>query len=109
MLRNWGAQSCETALNSTAIKKVLKSKQRYDIIIMEQFNTDCMTALAYKLQVPFIGLSSCALMPWHYDRMGTPHIPSYISALFMGGTDQMDFGHRTANWLTVHAMNWLKV
>lgn len=108
MLYNWGVESCENAYNSTAIRKVLATKKRYDLIIMEQFNTDCMMGLAWKLQAPVIGLSSCALMPWHYDRVGAPHIPSYIPALFMGASDKMSFGQRLTNWLAVHGMVFLK-
>lgn len=108
MLHNWGVESCENAYNSSAIRKVLATKQRYDLIIMEQFNTDCMMGVAWKLQAPVIGLSSCALMPWHYARVGQPHIPSYVPALFMGAADTMGFGQRLSNWLTVHGMVFLK-
>lgn len=108
MLYNWGVEACEHAYNSSAIRTVLSSKKRYDLIIMEQFNTDCLMGVAWKLQVPVIGLSSCALMPWHYDRVGAPHIPSYVPALFMGHSDRMSFGQRLTNLLTVHAMKFLK-
>lgn len=83
-------------------------RQHFDVIIMEQFNTDCLMGLAHKLQSPVIGLSSCAMMPWHYERVGQPHIPSYIPALFMGSSDDMNFGHRLANWLSVHGLIFMK-
>lgn len=105
ILYQYGVAACEVALNSSAIQGILKSKKQYDIIIMEQFNTDCMTGVAWKLNVPYIGLSSCALMPWHYERLGNPHIPSYIPSLFMGYHDKMTFAERVSNWLAVHVMN----
>lgn len=82
-------------------------KQPFDVIIMEQFNSDCMMGVAWKLQAPVIGLSSCALMPWHYDRVGNPHISSYVPALFMGYSDNMSYAARLANWLTIHGMKLL--
>lgn len=105
MLYKWGEDSCEHALNSTAMRKLLKSKQQFDVILMEQFNSDCMMGVAHKLQAPVIGLSSCALMPWHYNRIGNPHITSYIPSLFVGYSDKMTFVQRFSNLLTKNVLN----
>lgn len=107
MLNDWGQQACQNVINSTALQKVLKQKQPFDVIIMEQFNSDCMSGVAWKLQAPIIGLSSCALMPWHYDRVGNPHIPSYVPALFMGLSDRMSYTERLSNWMAVQGMKLL--
>lgn len=94
-------------MNSSAIKEVLNTKEPYDIIVMEQFNTDCMMGVAWKLQAPVIGLSSCALMPWHYERIGNPLIASYVPALFKGHSDKMDFSERLSNWIAIYGMKLL--
>lgn len=107
LLHNWGKESCENALNSTVIQKILRDKKKYDVVIMEQFNSDCMTGVGYKLNAPYIALSSCAMMPWHYERIGNPHIPSYIPALFMGYSEDMNFKERLGNWITVHGIKML--
>lgn len=59
MLKQWGAEACEIALNSSAIKNVLVKGRRepFDLIIVEMFNTDCMLGIAEKLKAPIIGLS----------------------------------------------------
>lgn len=69
---------------------------------METFNTDCLYGVAWKLQAPVISLSSCNLMPWHYDRVGNPHIPSYVPSLFMEHSDKMTFSQRLMNFLDIH-------
>lgn len=107
MLYNWGVEACHNALNSSAIKQVLSTKEPYDVIILEQFNSDCMMGIAWKLQLPVIGMSSCHLMPWHYDRIGNPLIPSYIPALFKGFSDKMDYFERISNWVAIHGMKFL--
>lgn len=107
LLYNWGKESCEKTLNSKVIKKILKKKEQYDVIVMEQFNTDCMAAIAHKLNAPFIGVSSCALMPWHYDRVSNPHIPSYIPGLFMGYSEKMSYSERLSNWIAVNGLQLL--
>lgn len=103
MLYDWGNQACKNALDSPAIKQVLESKVQYDLVLVEQFNNDCMLGVAHLLNVPYIGLSSCPLMPWHYERVANPNNPSYIPALFMGYSEKMDFWQRTANFITANA------
>ncbi|XP_004533721.1 UDP-glucuronosyltransferase 2B19 [Ceratitis capitata] len=107
LLYEWGRSACNTTLRSDALAQVLRQRQRFDVVIMEQFTSDCMAAVAHQLKAPFIGLSSCALMPWHYGRMGMPMIPSHMPALFMGQAESMTFSARLANWFTFHAMRLL--
>ncbi|XP_075151213.1 UDP-glycosyltransferase UGT5-like [Haematobia irritans] len=104
LLYEWGKDACNHTLRSEALQKVLHNKVKYDIILVEQFNSDCMMGVAYKLNAPVIALSSCAIMPWHYERMGMPIIPSYIPATFMGQSEEMTFGGRICNWITFHVM-----
>lgn len=107
MLKEWGEKSCHTFLNSSAIKQILKSKKTYDVILLEQFNSDCMMAVAWKLNAPVIGLSSCPLMPYHSDRFGTPDTPSYVPVLFLKNSEQMTFIQRLGNFITLHVFKLL--
>lgn len=107
MLHTWGLNSCHNFLNSSAMATILNSEQQYDVIILEQFNNDCMMAAAWKLKAPVIGLSSCPLMPWHYERIGNPMTPSFIPALFMEHSENMSLSQRIANWLATHGMRFL--
>lgn len=104
----YGIKSCKDVYGSPEIKEILKNNENtFDLLIMEQFHTDCMLGIAWKLQIPVIGTSSCALMPWHYDRVGNPAIPSYIPELFMGYSDKMTFLERLSNWLAVHGIKFI--
>jgi glucuronosyltransferase len=109
MLHKVGLENCENALNSSAIKTVLNMGRRegFDLVIVEQWNNDCMMGIAHKLGAPVIGLSSCALMPWQYGRSGAPLITSYMPALFLGYTEKMNFMERIGNWITAHGMRLL--
>lgn len=40
-------------------------------------------------------------MPWHYDRVGLPDIPSYIPNEFVGYSSNMNFLQRFTNFLIV--------
>lgn len=106
MLHQWGYDACDLALNSTAIQNLLNTKPKYDVILMEQFNADCMMGVAWKLKAPVIALSSCVLMPWHYDRFGSPWLLSHITAQPMGFSGQMTYKERLLNFFY---MNFYKI
>lgn len=59
------------------------------------------------MEVPFIGLSSCALMPWHYDRVGLLDTPSHIPSEFVGFSEKMNFYERSFNWATTRIIKIL--
>lgn len=46
-------------------------------------------------------------MPWHYERMGSPMLTSYIPTLFMPYHEKMTFFERIGNWFTAHSFNFL--
>lgn len=101
-----GMELCEFTLNSSAIQHLLNTRQQYDVILVEQFHSDCMMGVAWKLEAPVIGLSSSVLMPWHYDRVGQPLLPSYVPSTMIGYSDHMTYPERLANWFTAMAMRW---
>ncbi|KAM8716696.1 hypothetical protein ACLKA7_003550 [Drosophila subpalustris] len=104
----YGKDACRDTLNGEALEQILRNPPGYyDVILMEHFNTDCLMGVAYKLKAPVVALCSSALMPWHYERVGAPLIPSYMPALFLGQSQQMSLGARLGNWVTTHSLNLL--
>lgn len=97
---------CNSALNSEVIQQISEAKGDYDVIMLEYFNTDCLHAIAWKLQIPVIGLSSSALMPWYYDCVGNPQHPAYIPSVFTAGSEQMPFFTRFMNWWNINLMKF---
>lgn len=108
MLHKWGYEACDLALNSTAIQNLLNTKPEYDVILMEHFNADCMMGVAWKLKAPVIALSSCVLMPWHYDRVGSPWLLSHMTGQPMGYSfiGPMTYKERLLNFFY---MNFYKI
>lgn len=82
-------------------------REPFDLIIVEQFNTDCMLGIAHKLKAPVIGLSSCNIMPWHFPRIGLPYEPGFYPTTFIGASDNMSFSSRLSNWFTFVYTNTL--
>lgn len=96
-LNNIGEKACSTGLSNIKVKELIKSKQHFDLVVVEFFNTDCFSVFAHFFNAPIIGISSSTLLPWHNDRMGNPDNPSYIVTAFSGYQSEMDFFSRLIN------------
>ncbi|XP_049309950.1 UDP-glucosyltransferase 2-like [Bactrocera dorsalis] len=107
LLTHFGKHDCNATLHSEALAQVLRERQHYDVVIIEQFNSDCMAAVAHQLNAPFIGMSSSAMLPWHYEPMGVPMVTAVMPTMFVGKSEDMTFGGRLTNWFLHHAMTFL--
>lgn len=86
-LVDFGTNNCRLMLEDTNVQNLWKSEEKFDVVIVEQFQSDCGLGLAYKLGAPVVGITSHQLMPWSYDRYGFYYNPSYMTAMLLeGGT-----------------------
>jgi hypothetical protein len=56
---DWGSEACEKLLASEHIDALFDQsrEQKFDVLITEFFNTDCVLGLAYKLNIStYIGM-----------------------------------------------------
>nr|QBK47175.1 UDP-glycosyltransferase UGT42H1 [Chilo suppressalis] len=82
-----GKENCEILLSNKEVQDLVKRKTKFDVVLVEQFNSDCALGLAYKLNAPVVGVTTHIMMPWHYNRYGISYNPSYVSFHFLkGGT-----------------------
>ncbi|XP_075974220.1 UDP-glucosyltransferase 2-like isoform X1 [Anticarsia gemmatalis] len=74
-------------------------KKNYDVVLVENFNSDCMLGLAhvYGLKAPFVSLLSSSLMQWCPDRIGVTDNPSYVPIVSSEFTSKMSFVQRLEN------------
>lgn len=100
-LKKWGEHTCAMTLNSSMLDNLLAIHQRepFDLVVTELFITDCMLGVIANMAVPYVGISSCNLFSWLYDRVSQPVIPSYISSPSFGFTENMQFHQRLLNWI----------
>ncbi|KAM3961543.1 UDP-glycosyltransferase UGT5-like [Aphomia sociella] len=69
------------------VQHLWKTKTNFDLVVTEQFNSDCYLGLAHKLEAPVVGITSHKIMPWHMRRFGIRYNPSYTAFSFLeGGT-----------------------
>lgn len=82
-----GIENCKAMLQNKQVQNMINEKLKFDVIVVEQFNSDCALGVAYKLGGPVVAMSSHILMPFYYKRLGIPYNPSYVPFHFLeGGT-----------------------
>lgn len=74
-------------------------KKNYDVILVENFNSDCMLGLAHVhgLKAPVISLLSSYLMQWCPDRIGVTDNPSYVPLVSSEHRPKLTFYQRLEN------------
>lgn len=101
----WGVIACDLLLNNERTNEILERGEQFDLLITENFHTDCAAGLAYQLNnIPVVGMSSCVLMPYYYQRFGLPDTPSYIPSEFVGFSEEMSLTERVVNFAVTKGM-----
>ncbi|KAL0878883.1 hypothetical protein ABMA27_003893 [Loxostege sticticalis] len=82
-----GKENCKVLVGNREVQNLVNGTEKYDVALVEQFNSDCALGLAHKIGAPVVGITTHVLMPWQYKRFGVPNNPSYVSFRFLeGGT-----------------------
>ncbi|KAM0727417.1 UDP-glycosyltransferase UGT5 [Formica fusca] len=101
MLKSMADFACSTGLRSPAVTELLRSDEKFDVILTENFNTDCFLGFIHHFKTPYLAVSSHEIMPWTNEDMGNEDNPSYIPNIFLGLTRPMDFFNRMTNTVTL--------
>lgn len=97
MLSYFAKETCNKGLEVQEVQDLIKSDEKFDLIITEFFNTDCFSGFVHKFKTPVISLSSATMMPWLNARFANPDNPSYIPNNFMDYSDRLSFLERVEN------------
>lgn len=100
---------CSKLVNFAPLAEALKKE--YDVVLVEEFNSDCMLGLAhvYGVKAPMIALLSSNLMHWSPDRIGVSYNPSHVPIVSADYTEKMTFAQRLENTiLNVYYNLWFR-
>lgn len=103
-LRFMADVACDTGLQNPKVKELLRSDEKFDVIITESFNTDCFLGFVHRFKAPYLSLSSHQIMPWINKDFGNEDNPSYIPSIFVGFTRPMNFPERIWNGVTLRIL-----
>ncbi|RZB40113.1 2-hydroxyacylsphingosine 1-beta-galactosyltransferase-like, partial [Asbolus verrucosus] len=81
------------------VKKLINSKEKFDVVIVEQFLNDAEKALATHFDAPLIIFSSVGANFWVNSLVGNPFPPSYIPDVMLEYSSHMTFCERLVNSL----------
>lgn len=90
-----GNALCEFVFSSESVQNLLKSDERFDLIIVEDFLIPSLTVFSVHFNAPFIYLST--IDAFNNDVFGNPAPASYIPHMITPYTSQMDFWERMYN------------
>ncbi|KOC61875.1 Ecdysteroid UDP-glucosyltransferase [Habropoda laboriosa] len=98
VLENRGSVICDPVLSHPGLRKIVQSREKFDVYIVEIFVSDCFLSIAHVLEIPIvIGTITSVTVPWANDVLRNPEIPSYIPNWFSSYTDRMNFFERFGN------------
>lgn len=94
-----GYPVCEMALQSKAVNKFLKEKNSFDLLLVEDFFSECTWPLAQKYGCPVIRFISHSLGAWNAKQVGNPLASAYVPNVYHPQNHKMSFIERLENTL----------
>lgn len=76
---------------------LLKSKTKFDVIVLEIFVNEAMIGLGHHFNAPIVGISTFGANNWINDMVGTPSPLSYNPHFMLEYTEHMSFNQRIHN------------
>ncbi|XP_308743.4 UDP-glycosyltransferase UGT5 [Anopheles gambiae] len=99
MTYKFGQMLANYTLMHPNVAKLIKSNEKFDLIIMESFLNDAHLGFAHHFKAPCVALSTFGASRWTNDMVGTPSPLSYVPHPFLSFTDRMSFVQRIGNTL----------
>lgn len=88
---------CGKALDWPPLMEALKGE--YDVVILENFNSDCMLGLlnVFGIRSPVVALLSSSFLPWSGNRIGVFENPAHVPVISTSFIAPMTFMERLEN------------
>ncbi|KAJ3642479.1 hypothetical protein Zmor_025262 [Zophobas morio] len=103
----------EEVLNHTNVQKLLKSGEKFDVVIIEQFMNEAHKGFATHFNAPMILLNTIGANIWTNMLVANPAPTSYVPDLFLSYSSHMTFRERLTNtalyvycYILFHAFNF---
>ncbi|KAK9736942.1 UDP-glucoronosyl and UDP-glucosyl transferase [Popillia japonica] len=93
------SKAMEQTLAHEKLQALLRSGEKFDIVLAESFIYDGLLVIGHQLNVPY-GLISCVGPSiWTNHLLGAPDIPSYMTSVPVKPPVHISFGKRLHNFL----------
>ncbi|XP_001654514.2 UDP-glucuronosyltransferase 2A3 [Aedes aegypti] len=88
-----------TTLSSPEVMKLLRSDEKFDLIILEIFLDDALLGFADHYKCPVVGMTTHGTLEWINTLVGNPQPLSYVPHVHIGFSNPMNFWKRMTNVL----------
>lgn len=92
-----GLTSCDSLFSNKNVMKLIRSDQKFDLILGELFNSECSQGFVHRFKAPLVAISTTPLISWYNERFANPDNPSYIPHTGLWFGNQMSFSQRLVN------------
>lgn len=99
LLFRLGVNICNSTITDNAFQQLLRSSEKFDVVIVELFMTESLLAAGHNFDASVIGVSTFGASKMSTDTVGAPEIASYIPNVFTGFSDRMTYKERLINWM----------
>ncbi|XP_044761423.1 UDP-glucosyltransferase 2-like [Coccinella septempunctata] len=89
----------DNVFNHTNFKKLMDSNEDFDLVIVEQLQTEALKYIAHHFKAPLIIYSAMDSNYWTNPYQGNPEPPSYVPNVHLPYTCSMNFFQRLWNTL----------
>lgn len=96
-LTEFSNKLCELLFTTNAVEELYNEKVKYDVIFLHIFHSECIFAIAKKMERPIIGFHSTILAPWVADKLALPLNPAVVPSNFLPFSTKMTFCERVHN------------
>ncbi|XP_049840460.1 UDP-glucosyltransferase 2-like [Schistocerca gregaria] len=96
-LFRFGVSSFEIFLHTESVRRLFLAEHKFDVMIIEEFFSECFLPLAHSLRIPVIGVATISPTSWMADIVGSPSPCASVPDTFLWYTDRMSFLERLHN------------
>ncbi|XP_050425774.1 UDP-glycosyltransferase UGT5-like [Adelges cooleyi] len=96
-----GLDNCNGVMSSGRLNDLMNAGAKYDLVLVEVFNTGCFISAGSRFGAPVIGVTSTSFYPWYGGLVGDMINPAYVPVNLLPFTSQMSFIERLINAATL--------
>lgn len=102
-----GNDDCKMLMNNHHILHMLRTKPKFDVIIVESYNSDCGIALASNFSTPYITFNPQPIQAWQYNRLGISFNSAAMPQPSLSYGKNPWFFERVKSYVLYHITNWV--
>lgn len=102
-----GNDDCKTLFNNNHVLHMIRTRPRFDVVLVESYNSDCGLALAANLSAPYIAFNPQPLQSWQYNRLGINFNSAFVPLPGLPFGKEPWFFDRLKSYVLYHITNWV--